>query len=114
MRVLSECKKQIKFKAFLDDLKKTSFTLLRKGLEGYLFEPVQRIPVCIYFNHVAILIFKVLILYYYSQKYSSFLQDLLTHTNIDHCDRKNLIDAVSTVNAVLLTLFVSFYLVLCR
>lgn len=45
MRILAECKKQTKFKKFLDDLKKKSHDIEHRGIEDYLIRPVQRIPV---------------------------------------------------------------------
>ncbi len=54
--VLSERKKQGKFKKFLDELKKKSHDIEHRGLEDYLIRPVQRIPVCTSFKHFALFI----------------------------------------------------------
>lgn len=77
MRILSECKKQTKFKKFLDDLKKRSHDIEHRGLEDYLIRPVQRIP-----------------------RYYLLLQDLVKHTSKDHPDYANLFAAAQKVQAV--------------
>jgi len=77
MRVLSECKKQPRFKKFLDELKKRSHDIEHRGLEDYLIRPVQRIP-----------------------RYYLLLQDLVKHTSKDHPDYANLAAAALRVQAV--------------
>lgn len=77
MRILAECKKQTKFKKFLDDLKKRSHDIEHRGLEDYLIRPVQRIP-----------------------RYYLLLQDLVKHTSKDHPDYANLFAAAQKVQAV--------------
>lgn len=77
MRILSECKKQSKFKKFLEELKKKCHDIEHRGLEDYLIRPVQRIP-----------------------RYYLLLQDLVKHTSKDHPDYANLFSAAQKVQAV--------------
>eukprot|EP00026_Physarum_polycephalum_P003301 Phypoly_transcript_03311.p1 GENE.Phypoly_transcript_03311~~Phypoly_transcript_03311.p1 ORF type:complete len:722 (+),score=144.11 Phypoly_transcript_03311:157-2322(+) len=77
MRILSECKKQSKFKKFLDELKKKCHDIEHRGIEDYLIRPVQRIP-----------------------RYYLLLQDLVKHTSKDHPDYANLASAAQKVQAV--------------
>lgn len=77
MRVLNECKKNSKFKKFLDEVKKKSHDLEHRGLEDFLIRPVQRIP-----------------------RYFLLLQDLVRHTGTDHPDYVNLDAAAQKVQAV--------------
>lgn len=77
MRILSECKKQTKFKKFLDELKKKCHDIEHRGLEDYLIRPVQRIP-----------------------RYYLLLQDLVKHTSKDHPDYANLASAAQKVQSV--------------
>lgn len=77
MRILSECKKQTKFKKFLDELKKKCHDIEHRGLEDYLIRPVQRVP-----------------------RYYLLLQDLVKHTSKDHPDYANLASAAQKVQSV--------------
>jgi hypothetical protein len=77
MRILSECKKQNKFKKFVDELKKKCHDIEHRGIEDYLIRPVQRIP-----------------------RYYLLLQDLVKHTSKDHPDYANLASAAQKVQAV--------------
>jgi len=77
MRILAECKKQSRFKKFLEDLKKKNSELDQCGLENFLIRPVQRIP-----------------------RYFLLLQELFKHTSKDHPDYANLAAATQKVQAV--------------
>jgi len=77
MRVLTECKKQSRFKKFIEDLKKKSHDIEHRGLEDFLIRPVQRIP-----------------------RYFLLLQDLVRHTSSDHPDYANLAAAAQKVQAI--------------
>jgi len=77
MNALNECKKQSKFKSYLEKVKHDRPEIGLRGLEDYLIRPVQRIP-----------------------RYSLLLKDMITHTWKSHPDYSNLEEAFQKMNSV--------------
>ncbi|EGG14394.1 pleckstrin domain-containing protein [Cavenderia fasciculata] len=77
LEVLNVCKKQPKFKAFLNKLKEHNEEIRLRGLEDYLIRPIQRIP-----------------------RYSLLIKDMINHTWASHPDYQSLENAYNSMNTV--------------
>ncbi|KAF2072068.1 hypothetical protein CYY_006610 [Polysphondylium violaceum] len=77
MNALNECKKQSKFKSYLEKVKHDRPEIGLRGLEDYLIRPVQRIP-----------------------RYSLLLKDMISHTWKSHPDYAQLEEAFQKMNSV--------------
>ncbi|EGC30399.1 hypothetical protein DICPUDRAFT_99548 [Dictyostelium purpureum] len=77
MGVLNECKKQSKFKSYLNKIKEQNEEIKLRGLEDYLIRPIQRIP-----------------------RYSLLIKDMISHTWQTHPDYEQLKQAFDKINLV--------------
>ncbi|KAK5583173.1 hypothetical protein RB653_004764 [Dictyostelium firmibasis] len=77
MGVLNECKKQTKFKSYLNKVKESNEEIKLRGLEDYLIRPIQRIP-----------------------RYSLLIKDMIGHTWQTHPDYEQLKIAFEKINSV--------------